>query len=148
MSQSLAMNLIHLIYSTKDRKPFLFAGVRPSLFEYQAGIFRDLDCPVLTIGGTEDHVHALFCLSKNRALCNVIEDVKKGSSRWIKTQHASLARFQWQSGYGAFSIGQSQVATVRTYIGNQEEHHRKRTFQEEFRAFLKRYKVEYDERYV
>lgn len=148
MAQSISMNLIHLIYSTKERVPFLTPGVRPRLFAYQAGIYRQLECPAIVIGGEVDHVHALFILSKNDKLCDVIEEVKKGSSKWIKTQGAEFGDFHWQSGYGAFSVSQSHVNKVRAYIEGQEEHHEKLSFQDEFRRFLKRYKVEYDERYV
>ncbi len=100
------------------------------------------------IGGTTDHVHALFLLSKNHTLSRIVEQVKKGSSKWIKTQGSEFANFHWQNGYGSFSVSQSHVAQARRYIESQEEHHRSVTFQEEFRLFLKRYHVEYDERYV
>ncbi|GMW01903.1 MAG: hypothetical protein AMXMBFR84_30390 [Candidatus Hydrogenedentota bacterium] len=145
MAQSLAMNLIHLIYSTKNRDASLSALLRPKLFAYQAGILQKLDCPAIVIGGALDHVHTLFVLSKNCALCDVVEALKKGSSKWIKTQDSRLDCFHWQNGYGAFSIGQSQVARVRAYIEGQEEHHRKLSFQDEFRLFLKRYRMKYDE---
>jgi REP element-mobilizing transposase RayT len=148
MPQSLARNLIHLIYSTKNREDCLTATVRPKLYAYQAGVLKECDSPAIVIGGDSDHVHALFVLSKNQALCNVIEAVKKGSSKWIKTQGAAFASFHWQSGYGAFSVSQSHVARVRRYIEGQEEHHRTTSFQDELRLFLKRYGIEYDERYV
>lgn len=95
-----------------------------------------------------DHVHILCILSKNHALAKVMEEIKKGTSKWLKTQSSSLGTFHWQNGYGAFSVSQSSIAAVREYIAGQEEHHRKVTFQEEFRAFLRKYRVEYDERYV
>ena len=148
MAQSLAKNLIHLIYSTKNRERCLTDAVRPKLFAYQAGILREWDSPPIVIGGDSDHLHALFVLSKNHALCKVIEEVKKGSSKWIKTQGDVFAAFHWQNGYGAFSVSQSHVARVRRYIEEQVEHHRTTSFQDEFRLFLKRYAIEYDERYV
>ncbi|GMV94363.1 MAG: hypothetical protein AMXMBFR82_41410 [Candidatus Hydrogenedentota bacterium] len=148
MAQSLSVNLIHLIYSTKHRKPHLTDAVRPKLFAYQAGIYETFDCPAITIGGTGDHIHALFVLSKNLALCDLIKEVKKASSKWLKTQGPEFAEFQWQNGYGAFSLSQSHVARARRYIDAQVEHHRTVTFQDEFRLFLKRYRIEYDERYV
>jgi REP element-mobilizing transposase RayT len=148
MAQSLAKNLIHLIFSTKNREPFLTPSIRPALFAYQAAILREWESPAIVIGGDSDHVHALFVLSKNLALCKVIEEVKKGSSKWLKTQDDAFASFYWQSGYGAFSVSQSNVAKVRRYIEGQVEHHRTVSFQDEFRLFLKRYAIEYNELYV
>ena len=148
MAQSLSMNLVHLIYSTKNRVPCLDADIRPALFKYQAGIFREWGSPAIEVGGEKDHVHALFVLSKNHALIKVIEEVKKGSSKWLKTQGSAFQTFHWQGGYGAFSVSQSHVADVRAYIQRQEEHHETMSFQEEFRKFLRRYGIEYDERYV
>lgn len=148
MPQSLAFNVVHLIYSTKNREPLLTAEIRPKLFAYQAGIFRQWDSPAIVIGGVEDHVHALFLLSKNHTLIKVIEEVKKSSSKWIKTEGQAFDGFHWQSGYGAFSVCPPHVPRVRAYIEGQVEHHKVETFQEEFRNFLDRYKVEYDEKYV
>jgi len=113
-----------------------------------AGIFRDLDSPATAINSVPDHVHILFDLDKNQALKNVVMEVKRGSSIWIKTQGSRYDDFHWQSGYGAFSIGQSSVAEVTNYIAKQPEQHLERDFQNEFRAFLHRYEVPYDERYV
>jgi len=148
MGQSLAKNLIHLIFSTKDRRPLLDDVVRESLHAYIAGIFKEQDSPCLAINFVADHVHVLFCLNKNAALAEVIMQAKKGASRWMKTQGPRYADFGWQNGYGAFSVSQSSVANVRHYIANQAEHHRVVTFQEELRAFLKRHEIEYDERYI
>jgi putative transposase len=148
VAQSLAKNLVHLIFSTKNRQPCLSAGLRPKLHAYIAGILKEWQSPGNQIGSVEDHVHILFVLSKNHALCKVIEEVKKGSSKWVKTQEAALATFHWQNGYGAFSVSQSNVPTVTRYIERQEEHHRKVSFQDEFRAFLRRHGIEFDERYV
>jgi len=148
MSQSLAKNLIHLIYSTKNRAPCLDREVQVRLFAYQAGILNEWESPALVIGGVSDHVHALFSLSKNHALAKVIEEMKKGSSKWLKTQGGEFRDFHWQAGFGAFSVSQSNVDEVRRYIEQQEEHHRVRSFQEEFLAFLKRHGMEYDERYL
>jgi REP element-mobilizing transposase RayT len=148
VSQSLAKNLIHLIYSTKHRTPCLTPAVRPGLFAYKAGILKHWHSPALIIGGVADHVHLLFCLSKNHALAKVVEEVKKGSSKWLKTQGEEFLEFHRQAGYGAFSVSPSNVEAVKAYIERQEEHHRKRSFQEELRAFLKRHGIEFDERYV
>jgi len=113
-----------------------------------SGILKDWDSPAIIIGSVADHAHLLFRLSKNHALSKVVEHVKKGSSKWIKTQGSRYADFHWQAGYGAFSVSQSNAPRVKTYIANQEEHHRERNFQDEFRAFLRRHQVEFDERYV
>ena len=148
MPQSLAKNLIHLIYSTKNRMPCLGGKVLPRLFAYKAGILKEWNSPALLIGGVADHVHVLFCLSKNHALAKVIEELKKGSSKWLKTQAREFQGFHWQAGYGAFSVSQSNVQRVKRYIEQQQEHHRTRSFQDEFRAFLKRNGIDFDERYV
>ena len=148
MPQSLVTNLLHLVYSTKHRRRWITAEARDSLYAYQAGIFKQWDSPALVIGGIEDHVHALFSLSKNHALKKIIEEVKKGSSKWIKTQDPKLADFYWQNGYSAFSVSQSNVADVMRYIERQEEHHRKMTFQDELRALFEKHGIVYDERYV
>jgi putative transposase len=148
MSQSLVKNLIHLVYSTKDRRPLITDSVRDGLFAYQAVVFKQWDSPALVIGGVEDHVHALFSLSKNHALKTIVEEVKKGSSKWIKTQGVSFQNFYWQTGYGAFSVSQSNVEAVIHYIETQAEHHKKLTFQDELRALYQRHGIAYDERYV
>lgn len=148
MPQSLAQILVHLIFSTKNREPLLSDDIRPELHCYMATILKGMDSSAILINSVEDHAHILFHLSKNRALCDVIETVKKDSSKWIKTKGRTFRNFHWQSGYGAFSVSQSNVAQVVRYIEKQKEHHRRRTFQEEFRAFLKRYQIPYDERYV
>jgi putative transposase len=113
-----------------------------------AASFRNLDCQPIIVGGVEDHVHILFALGRTSTLADIVKELKRGSSLWIKTKSAALSDFGWQNGYGAFSIGYSQIETVRTYIQNQKEHHCSASFQDEFRALLKRYKIEFDERYV
>ena len=148
MSQSLVKNLLHLVYSTKHRQPWISKDIRDNLYAYQSGIFEAWDSPALLIGGVEDHVHALFSLSKNHALKKVVEEVKKGSSKWMKQQAPRLKDFYWQNGYAAFSVSQSNVEEVKHYIANQEEHHRKMTFQEELRLFFQRHEITFDERYV
>jgi putative transposase len=148
MAQSLARNLIHLIFSTKNRAPFLQATIRPELNGYMAGIFTNWKSPAIIIGSAADHVHALFGLSKNHSLVKVVEEVKRGSSKWIKTKGKEFAPFAWQNGYGAFSVSSSMVNTVSRYIASQEEHHRQVTFQDEFRKFCRRHGVDFDERFV
>jgi putative transposase len=148
MSQSLVKNLIHLVYSTKHRELWIPTGARERLYAYQAGIFQEWESPALIIGGVEDHVHTLFSLSKNYALKKIVEEVKKGSSKWMKSEGTGNADFYWQNGYAAFSVSQSNVEDVRRYIENQVEHHRRMTFQHELRALFKKHNLEFDERYV
>jgi REP element-mobilizing transposase RayT len=148
MSQSLASVLVHLVFSTKNREPLLTPDVEPELYPYMATVFREYGCPSLTGNGTADHTHWLFALSRTVTIADVVEEVKKSSSKWLKSKSPALAAFQWQAGYGAFSIGASNVAALTAYIANQKEHHRRRSFQDEFRTLLNRYGVAYDERYV
>lgn len=148
MSQSLVKNLVHLVYSTKQRSPWIPADVRPRLFAYQAGIFAQWDSPALIVGGADDHVHALFSLSKNYALKKIVEEVKKRSSKWMKAEGTGNPEFYWQNGYAAFSVSQSNVQAVRRYIENQEEHHRRLSYQDVLRAMFTKHEVEFDERYV
>lgn len=149
MSQSLSKMWSHLIFSTKDRYPFLSdRNIREETHKYLAGILRSHDCPTLVVGGVVDHVHALFALSKNHSIAEIVYEVKRGSSKWIKTKGPEFQTFHWQSGYGAFSVSQSHVEQVRRYIEGQEGHHRSVTFEDEFREFLRRYEVEFDERYL
>jgi REP element-mobilizing transposase RayT len=140
MSQSLANILVHLIFSTKHREPWIHDEIRPRLNAYVVGTLANHQSPSVATNSVNDHMHILFAVSK------IVEEVKTDSSRWMKEQ--GIRDFHWQNGYGAFSIGQSQVAAVKKYIARQEQHHRRVSFQEEFRQFLERYQVQYDERYV
>ena len=148
MSQSLAKNILHLVFSTKNREHLLTNDIRLDLHSYMGGILREWESPAILMNSVADHIHILLCLSKNHALKKIVEEVKKGSSKWIKTKGPQFAKFYWQAGYGAFSVSQSNVPVVRKYIENQEAHHRKLGFQDEFRAFLRKYEIEFDERYV
>lgn len=148
MSQSLVKNLVHLVYSVKHRAACLNEEMRPALWAYKAGILTHWESPALAIGGFTDHVHLLFSLSKNHPLKKVVEEVKKGSSKWLKTQSPRLDEFHWQNGYSAFSVSESNASTVQTYIERQAEHHRSMSFQDELRELLQRHGVEFDERYV
>ena len=147
MPQSLSKVLVHLIFSTKHREPLIGLEIRPRLHAYLVGILADLKSPSLQTGGVADHVHILYALGRTISQADLVEEVKKSSSKWMKSE-GGVPGFTWQAGYGAFSIGESQADAVIRYIQNQEEHHRRLTFQEEFRKFLERYKVTYDERYV
>lgn len=122
--------------------------LREELHRYLGGILANLDGQPLIIGGVEDHVHLLFAHSRTATVADVVKELKRGSSVWLKTKSPELADFAWQNGYGVFSIGQSQVDDVRAYIAGQEEHHRRISFQDEFRRLLQRYEIEFNERYV
>ncbi len=149
MAQSLAKILLHLVVSTKERRPFLKdQTLREELHRYIGGILTNLECQPLIIGGVEDHVHLLFVHPRTATVADVVKELKRGSTVWLKTKAPVLSEFAWQNGYGVFSIGQSQVEDVRAYIAGQEEHHRKISFQEEFRRLLQRYEIAFDERYV
>lgn len=148
MPQSLARLPIHLVFSTKNRERILTDAVRDSLHAYMATVLKNLGCPVVLINSVEDHVHILFELSRTVSVSEAVEEVKKASSKWIKTQGTEFAGFAWQAGYGAFAVSESNVPAVREYIAGQREHHRVKSFQEEYRAFLERHRVTFDERYV
>ena len=147
MPQSLSRVLVHVIFSTKHREPLISDQTRPHLHAYMAGILQNLQSSSLRTGGVADHVHCLVLLARTISQADLLEELKTGSSKWMKNE-AGVRGFAWQTGYGAFSIGESQAGEVVQYIDNQGEHHRRITFQEEFRRFLERYKVSYDERYV
>ena len=149
MAQSLARLWTHLIFSTKQRFPFLNdKSVRRDMHAYLATILRTHDCETLIVGGVEDHTHSLFALSRIYPIATVVKEVKRTSSGWVKGVSPKLSSFHWQAGYAAFSVSQSNLKDVIAYIENQEEHHKHVTFQDEYRAFLRAYGVEYDERYV
>jgi putative transposase len=148
MPQSLSYLLTHIVFSTKDRAPVLDATVRPALHAYLATVARNVDCECFRVGGVADHIHLAVRLSRTITMAQLIEELKTSSSKWLKTQSPALAAFAWQRGYGAFSVGPSDLNALLHYIDTQEEHHKTSTFQEEYRAFLTKYAIEYDERYV
>ncbi len=148
MAQSLSNVLLHLVFSTKNRRPWIDAQIESEMHAYLASVCKSLGCPAQKVGGVEDHVHVLCLLSRTIEISDLLGKIKANSSRWIKTKGPGYSEFSWQNGYGAFSIGQSQLEAAKEYIANQREHHRGRSFQEEYRALLEKYRVEYDERYV
>jgi putative transposase len=148
MPQSLCKLYIHLVFSTKYRESIILPSIKTELFSYMGGILQNLECIPLQIGGVADHVHVLSTLSKKLPLVKLLEELKRSSSKWMKTKGDSYNNFYWQDGYGAFSVGYTQLEQVTNYINNQEEHHKIVTFQDEYRQFLKKYQIEYDERYV
>jgi REP-associated tyrosine transposase len=147
MSQSLSSILVHLVFSTKNRETFITPAIESELHPYMAKIFRELK-PSLAIDGTSDHVHILFSLARVITITDLVEEIKTNTSKWIKTKGREFRNFHWQRGYGGFSIGQSNVASLKRYISGQKTHHRRVTFQDEYRKFLKAYGIDYDERYV
>lgn len=148
MGQSLVKNYLHIVFSTKYRQNLILPPVEDELHHYLGGTCKKLECPPLIVGGYTDHIHILCMLSKKIALMKLIEEIKSSSSKWVKTKAPEYANFYWQDGYGAFSVNPGQVERVIHYIKNQKEHHRKKTFQDEYRKILKEYNIEYDERYV
>lgn len=149
MSQSLARVVIHIVFSTKNRVPYLKdRELRARLHAYMAGVLQHIDCEPILINGVEDHVHILCNLSRSLSIAGLVEEVKKNPSKWMKDQGAAYRDFFWQGGYGAFSVSQSNIEQVRAYVAAQEEHHRQVSFQDEFRAFCRKHGVEIDERYV
>lgn len=148
MGQSLVQNYLHIVFSTKYRQPLIQPPVETELHSYLGGICNQLDCQNIKVGGYTDHIHILCMLSKKIALMDLVEKLKANSSKWIKTKGDRYQNFYWQNGYGAFSVSPSKVETVTNYIERQHEHHQKKTFQNEYRAFLKKYQVEYNEQYV
>ena len=148
MSQSLSKIYVHIIFSTKHRNAILKPDVQPDLYRYIGGICNNLECSPVEIGGYYDHLHILCMLSKKITLIDLIKKIKTGSSKWIKTKWEKFEGFHWQDGYGGFSVSPLQIDSVSKYIQEQKEHHRKKTFQDEYRAFLENYKIDFDERYV
>lgn len=146
MPQSLSRVLVHVIFSVKNRKPLIPEPLEPELFAYITRICSNLGCIPIQIGGTADHIHCLFALSRTSTIADVVKDIKTESTKWLKANGVRL--FAWQAGYGAFSIGESQINVAVRYIRKQREHHKKISFQDEFRRFLKLYRVDYDEKYV
>ena len=148
MPQSLAFNLVHVIFSTKDRRPLLGEVVRADLYAYLATVVRGTTCDCLRVGGVADHVHLAIRVHPDRNVSKIVSEMKTSSSRWLKTQGLALERFAWQRGYGAFSVSPADAGALLRYIDAQEAHHRRRSFQDEMRAFLEKYHVAFDERYV
>jgi putative transposase len=148
MAQTLVSLLVHVVFSTKNRADLITPDIEPDLYKYMSGTLGGMESPCLKIGGTANHVHLLVSQSKNIALAFMLEELKKSSSKWIKKNGPRFRSFKWQDGYGAFTIGQSNVAALKRYIERQKIHHRQRSFEDELRGLLKKYDVRYDERYI
>ena len=149
MPQSLSAVYLHLVFSTKDRRPFLRdKTVRDALHAYMGGVSKTLDCPPLIVGGVEDHVHLLSRFARTITQAEWVKELKRVSNGWLKEQGCDCGDFEWQGGYADFSVSQSNLEQVKQYIASQEEHHRKTTFQDELRTLLRKHEIEFDERYV
>lgn len=148
MPQSLSKVYLHIVFSTKNRQPLISSDIESELHKYIAGILKKINCSPIKINGTEDHVHILCLLSRTITMSKLLEEIKRGSSKWIKSKGEKFKKFYWQNGYGVFSVSQSNVRQVESYIEAQKEHHKRYSFKEEFIRLLKKYQIEYDERYV
>lgn len=148
MPQSLVKNYVHIVFSTKNRASLIDKSIAAELYAYLAGTCRNLESWPVEIGGHANHVHVLCLLSRKIALMKLVEELKSHSSGWIKTKGLNYRNFYWQNGYGGFSVNPKGIEVVQRYILNQEEHHKRRTFKDEYRGFMKEYNMEYDERYV
>lgn len=148
MPQSLVRMLVHVVFSTKNRVDLIVPEIENDLFGYMHGMVENNKSKLIIGGGTTNHVHLLISLGKVLSISELIGDIKRDSSSWIKKQDTKFSQFYWQEGYGAFSVGQTEDEMVIKYIQNQKEHHKTKDYKSEFRGFLKKYNIEYDERYV
>jgi putative transposase len=148
MASTFTNLLFHIVFSTKDRTPSIHEGLRERLYEYMGGIIRGERGTLLEIGGVPDHVHLLAKLKSDISIAEMVRLVKSNSSKWVNELNGSTGRFEWQTGYGAFSVSESQAKKVRKYIQDQESHHAKVSFRDELITLLKKHGIEYDERYL
>jgi REP element-mobilizing transposase RayT len=148
MPQSLSKVYIHITFSTKNRLPIIDDSIKTDLWEYIGGVCKKLECNPIRVGGHDDHVHICCLLSKKITMASLLEEIKKQSSRWIKTKSCRYTPFYWQDGYSIFSVNSRELDVVIHYIDNQKEHHKKQTFKEELLAFLKKHNIEYNESFL
>jgi len=149
MPQSLSAVYLHLVFSTKARRPYLRdKPTREALHAYLGSISKQMDCPPIIVGGIEDHVHFLARFARTVTQAEWVKELKRISNLWLKERGRDHADFEWQGGYAAFSVSQSNLEQVKHYIANQAEHHRKVGFQDELRALLRRHEIEWDEKYI
>ena len=148
MPQSLANILIHIVFSTKNREDLIVPFIETELYRYMASIYQKKSCPALVIGGTTNHIHTLCRLERAITIAYLLQHVKKCTSKWIKVKYPDSADFAWQSGYGVFSIGASNIEQVTQYIRTQKQHHQDISFETEYKTLLQRYSIDYDERYM
>jgi len=148
VAQSLSKVYLHIIFSTKDRRKFIESRIEMELYKYIAGILKNMKCTTIKIGGMSDHIHILNTLPRTITQSEMIGILKKDSSKWIKTKGNNYTNFHWQNGFGVFSVSESKVNIVKSYIEDQQKHHKMKSFKEEYREFLKEYNMKYEERYV
>jgi len=148
MAQTLFQSYFHIVFSTKNRFALIEPEIEDELFAYIGGIVKSFDSKLLKAGGTANHIHLLVSMSKNHLVPDLIGAAKRDSSKWIKTKGKMLSKFGWQDGYSAFSVGHSQIPIVEKYITGQEEHHKKKLFEDEMRGFYRKYEMDFDEKYV
>jgi REP element-mobilizing transposase RayT len=148
MPQSFVCMNCHLVFSTENRVPLIEPDLAPRFYGYMGGIVDNMGGKLTAAGGMPDHVHLIVSLGRTMSTADTVRTVKTNSSKWIHETFPSMGRFAWQTGYGAFAVSYSNVGQVKRYIDNQQEHHRARTFQEEFRALLEKHNIQYDERYI
>jgi REP element-mobilizing transposase RayT len=149
MPQSLAAVYLHLVFSTKNRQPFLeHPGIRDEMYRYFGSISKTLGCTPIRVGGTADHVHILACISRTITIAEWVKELKRVSGIWLHGRSADYEEFQWQSGYGVFSVSQSNLERVTSYVVNQEQHHQEMSFQDELRGLLRKHRIDFDERYL
>lgn len=148
MPQSFSSILVHLVFSTKRREPWIRAPIESQLYAYGTTVLKNADCPALAMNGMADHLHTLFRLPRTKTVAEVVEELKSSTSKWIKTKGPSFQGFHWQNGYGAFSVSQSNVQNVIDYIRNQQDHHQGISFQDELRALLRKHEIAIDERFA
>ncbi len=148
MAQSLSKVLLHAVFSTKNRTPTILDEFKPQLHKYLAETCRSYGSQAFRVGGTDNHIHIACSLPRTITQSKLLEEIKKSSSKWMKTKSPRCASFTWQAGYAVFSIAHSQLKTLINYIENQEKHHKRKTFKDELLGLLDKYDVEYDERYL
>ncbi|MBL8759734.1 MAG: IS200/IS605 family transposase [Phycisphaerae bacterium] len=148
MASTLTKLLIHVTFSTKNRAAIIHEAIEPELYAYIGGICRRMESPLLAMGGVADHVHMLVSLAKTVALSDLMLNIKRDSSKWLKEKDAAMGAFAWQEGYFGFSIGESNTDALLAYIASQKQHHKTIGFKDEMRSFLSKYGIEWDERYV
>lgn len=148
MANTLTDLIYHIVFSTKNRSPIIHSGLQEKLYSYIAGIAKRQEALVIQIGGVSDHVHIVLQLKPTHKLSEVIQKIKGHSSKWINKQNNTTTKFQWQEGYGVFTVSASQKPLVIQYVKEQEKHHKKVTFKDELVMFLKRHHIEYDEKYI
>jgi putative transposase len=148
MADTLTNLLFHIVFSTKDREPLIRPAFRDELQKYIAGIVRNEGGVLLGVGGMPDHLHLVTKFKSDRSVAEMVRLIKANSSKWVNEEHGAAGRFAWQNGYGAFTVSQSQLDALLNYVANQESHHRVRSFQDEYREFLIKHGVEFDEKYL